>query len=309
MLHTVQPRPLYMPPGLIVPHNPAITAAPMTGGMSVMSGMGQDFPGYGSGGGGGGDGSLSDIVASSVFDLDVTISASYPGTGQTWYNLCTAPADGSAQSAYDFVNGATSSSEASDATFTGTAGDPAAYWLYASEDRQTIASNANTTFTNNLSKSTGGTDFWIAIAFRLASTSGTRQITGTFGASTFRGINISTNGTDIRCTQRQSANAHLVFGTVAATTDYVAIYTRQASSGSYRAWLNDRTGTSGTHTFNSGTNNPDGVPRVGGLPFAAGVLNNNDRVYAVAYGNGYIDSTAAGLIFDEYNSRHGRTYV
>jgi hypothetical protein len=36
-----------------------------------------------------------------VVALDAGIASSYPGSGGTWYNLCDAPADGSAKSAYD----------------------------------------------------------------------------------------------------------------------------------------------------------------------------------------------------------------
>ena len=82
-------------------------------------------------GGGGVVGSLSDVVDSAVFDIDATQSASYGGTGTTWSNLVASPADGAAQSAYDFQlgDGADSSTYP---TFTGTVGDAAAYFMFGS---------------------------------------------------------------------------------------------------------------------------------------------------------------------------------
>jgi hypothetical protein len=53
---------------------------------------------------------LGSLVSSCVFDLDATIAASYSGSGQTWSNLETTPADSEAQTAYDFYLGADSSS-------------------------------------------------------------------------------------------------------------------------------------------------------------------------------------------------------
>lgn len=66
---------------------------------------------------------LGKINASCVYDVDATISASYPGTGSIWSNLCAAPADGQTQSSYNFVNRSPTMY-----TFSGTANDPAAYW-------------------------------------------------------------------------------------------------------------------------------------------------------------------------------------
>lgn len=68
-------------------------------------------------------------IASSVFDLDATKTASYGGTGQTFSNLIVSPADGSAQNVYDFFLGNSAAVEANaDPVFTGLSGDPAAYF-------------------------------------------------------------------------------------------------------------------------------------------------------------------------------------
>jgi hypothetical protein len=88
-----------------------------------------------------------------VFELDAGLSASYGGSGQTWANIVTTPADGSAQTAYDLYRGATSGSEGSDLTFNGSAGANSAneYWSFDSGDYFTLA-GSNTTFLNSLHK-------------------------------------------------------------------------------------------------------------------------------------------------------------
>ena len=64
---------------------------------------------------------LDSVLASTVFHVDAARSASYPGTGTTWANLVTAPADGGLQEDYNFtLHGGL--------TFTGTADDAGAYF-------------------------------------------------------------------------------------------------------------------------------------------------------------------------------------
>lgn len=64
-----------------------------------------------------GDGSLADILSGVVFDLDTSKTSSYSGAGQTWSNLVTAPADGSAQTDYDVWLGRTSGVSTDDPVF------------------------------------------------------------------------------------------------------------------------------------------------------------------------------------------------
>jgi len=61
--------------------------------------------------------SASDTLFTPVFELDAGLAESYPGSGQILYNLTANPADGSAQSAYDFYLGATGNSEGTDPTW------------------------------------------------------------------------------------------------------------------------------------------------------------------------------------------------
>jgi hypothetical protein len=88
----------------------------MTLGLNL--GLGLGFPTASSGGGGGGgDGSLQDVISSACMDLDATQSASYTDPSQTWANLVTSPADGSAQTDYDFFRGVDGTASADDPIF------------------------------------------------------------------------------------------------------------------------------------------------------------------------------------------------
>lgn len=94
---------------------------------------------------------LGEIFPSCIFDLDARIGASYSGTGNTWKNLCAAPADGSSQAAYDFSKHATS------IVFSGTPDDPSGKFVAATTTAQkfTIASG-NTTFLTQLMREGAG---------------------------------------------------------------------------------------------------------------------------------------------------------
>lgn len=92
-------------------------------------------------------------IPTAVFELDAGNSSSYSGSGQTWANIVTSPADGSAQTDYDFYRGITGSSQSSDPTFNGSAGanTSAEYWSFDGGDFfNKITTNG--TFINSLHK-------------------------------------------------------------------------------------------------------------------------------------------------------------
>lgn len=286
--------------------------APMTGGMSVMSGMGQDFPGYGSGGGGG-DGSLSDVIASAVMDLDATISASYSGSGQTWANLCTAPADGAAQTDYDVYRGASSSATTDDPTFNGSAGDPAAYWSVDGGDFFDLI-GSNTTFLNNLHKTTGGQDFWAAICLRFGSITNNQSLWATQDQNAgigVRGQKLSNAASNRPYHLQNGGSASdataTSFAMNSTSTDYCFIVSHSHSGNNTRIWLNNTTAQSISHTYNTTTASASRKLRIGGN--GSTNLNSGGRIYAYSMGNAYLDNTGAADIFSEYNTRHSRTYA
>lgn len=115
---------------------------------------------------------LQDLFPSTVFDLDARMVESYPGSGNTWFNLCSDPADGSAQSSYDFTNNSPST-----LVFNGTAGSPDAFWetnrvTPNAADRFQIPVSSQTDFLKRLSRSDNldSRPFTVALSFRNADT-------------------------------------------------------------------------------------------------------------------------------------------
>lgn len=107
---------------------------------------------YGSGGGGSGGTYHS---ANLVMMFDAGVTASYPGSGQLFQNLVASPADGSAQTDYDFHLGDTSAAEGSDPTFVGTAGTDVSYFSCGESpaaNKYFTKAAANSAFLNGLHK-------------------------------------------------------------------------------------------------------------------------------------------------------------
>jgi len=260
------------------------------------------------------DKSLKAVIASCVFDVDATITESYAGTGQTWANIVPNPADGSTKTAYDFYLGATSGASSDDPTFTGSAGNAAAYFMLDGGDVCSLKSGTNTNFLNNLHKTTGGTDFWMAIALYVADQTAVSVALSTKTTASTIGFNAQFSATeqvrfqqtgDSAATTITSATDHSAI-TIGTPTLIIASY----SGGTLRSWVNGRTKVARTMAFNT-TNTPaSGYLTIGGQG-AGGTskLSNGTRIYAVSMGNGYIDDAQAALIFNAYNTRHGRTYA
>ena len=136
-------------------------------------------------------------IPKAVFELDAGLSASYSGSGQTWANIVTAPADGSGQTAYDFYRGATNGSEGSDPTFNGSAGANSAneYFSFDGGDYLTLV-GSNTTFLNSLHKE-NAVFTWYGF-LRTPTSTGNANLFGTNAQSSSNigiHINISTGGT------------------------------------------------------------------------------------------------------------------
>lgn len=253
---------------------------------------------------------------SPVFDLDSTANISYPGSGQSWKNMVLAPADGAAKSAYDFMLGATSGTSTDDPTFTGTAGNAAAYFSLDGGDFFQIA--ANTAFLASLHKTTGGGAFWLAMAFRNQNpASGYPRFFSTQNASNLQGIRLTTQSTGaVGIAQAGDAsvpaNVWSSQPALANGTDYLLILSCAAGNTNTqrRLWLNNRTKYTTTLTYNTTSTDASNVARIAsGGPSEGGALPSGFRLYAAAMGNSFIDDAEAALIFNTFNARHGRTYA
>jgi hypothetical protein len=255
------------------------------------------------------DGSLSDVIASAVFDLDATQTDSYVGSGTTWANLVTAPADGSAQTAYDFMfgNGSTSTTYP---TFTGTPGDPAAYFLFDGGDYFRLQ-GSKPDFLDSLQKTTGGTSWWLAMTIQWVVNTG--GLFGTSNASSAIGMNIRT-GNDGSMTFRMRGDTNVTAlatptGLLTAGGNAVIIYSFNKDTSTLARWVNTTTASTSSFILN-----PTAADAVGpGEIFSRGDGNfnqaNGARLYSCAMGNEYIDDTKAAAIISLLESRHGRDYT
>ena len=258
--------------------------------------------------------SLRDVVSSAVFDVDATKASSYAGSGQVWTNLIASPADGSAKTAYDFYLGAGVSASTDDPTFTGTAGSPSAYFLLDGGDCFSLKSGANTAFLNALHKTTGGQDFWLAMALYVADQTATSVALSTKTASSTLGFNVQISSAE-QVRFQQTGDATLTTTTSSADHPAVSIGTNTViiasySSGTLRSWVNSSTKVQRAMTFNTTSAAASGFLTIGGQGNAgSSKLANGTRIYAVAMGNAYIDDAQAATIISTYNTRHGRTYA
>jgi len=254
--------------------------------------------------------SVDQFIPSAVLDLDATIFNSYSGSGQVWSNLVPAPADGSAKTAYDFNLGDSSSPATNDPTFTGSAGSPSAY--FALDGGDYFSDPANTAFLNNLQKTTGGTDFWIATAFRFINSGSIQSLWGTSNATTVVGAYANINASNLlqESLRGDTAVVSTVSGSFSALvngTDYLYIVSFGPTQ--VRQWLNSLTKVEATFTKNTCVNNPGGNMNIAARMTGNNKLANGSRVYAFSAGNQYIDNADAARIFDIYSSRHGRNYA
>jgi len=260
-----------------------------------------------------GDGSLADVLASAVFDLDATQSASYPGTGTTWANLVTAPADGSAQTAYDFFTGDGSTSTTYP-TFTGSAGDAAAYWLFDGGDYFKLKSGTNTAFLNALHKTTGGSDWAFVMAWYPPPEDGANDgLFDTRLTGTAEGILIDHNNSE-RITHSQRGDTALsnvaAVQIVTAETPYLVIVSHSHSTNQTRIWVNTTTAEEFSHTYNTTVDNATNPAIIGSRTNgSANRIANGGRVYEVAMFNEYFDNTKAAKIFAALEARHARDYT
>lgn len=256
---------------------------------------------------------LDGVLDSVVFDLDATIADSYGGSGVTWANLTATPADGSAQTAYDFFRG-DGSSGTTYPTFNGSAGDPAAYWSFDGNDYFKLKSGINTAFLNNLHKTTGGADFWYALTMGAVDFSGgnvplfgTRSTVN--NASHGIGYEVQTSE-NIRLAQSNgSAGSLLNLASIAISGDHLLIVSYSHSTNQTKFWMDSATALTNAQTFVTSISNPGQAAVIGAYPAASAFLTNGTKIYSAAMGNEYLDDTKAAALIAHLNVRHGRTYA
>jgi len=257
-----------------------------------------------------GGGSLQDVIASACCDLDATITDSYT-TGQTWANLVAVPADGAGQTDYDFWLGEDGTTSTDDPTFTGTAGDSAAYFLADGGDFFTIKSN--TALINNMHKTTGGSDFWIAMAFYLPTDATLDGMFSSNSSSTtsvgIRSLILSPAQTAFLAQQGDSAQVNAISTNTFTQSSYtIVIFSHSHSTNKTRIWMNSTTNEEFSHTFNTTTSDASDPFRFMFSPNGVEAANGF-RLVNSSIGNEYLDDTKVAAIVDALNIRHNRTYA
>lgn len=255
---------------------------------------------------------LDSVIDSVCCDLDATIAASYSGTGQTWANLIASPADGAAQTAYDFYLGADGLASTNDPTFNGTAGDAAAYWGFDGGDFFQIA-GGNTALLRDAHKTTGGPAITVGWAFKTPSSLSNFFGMGTAGATADHGFRLFSlgGGDDFRWYQTTGLNAITLFTaapTIVADTDYLFLASFDYTAGSFKYWLNSTTGVTETLVSNASTTNAADAFQLGSAGSVAPVPSGF-RTYGFYIFNEILDNTKAAAIINHINARHGRTYA
>lgn len=237
-----------------------------------------------------------------VFTLYAGKSNSYSGSGQTWYNTTSSPADGSAKSAYDFYLGNTSGSDSEDPTFNGTAGNQSSseYFNFDGADDFTIA-GGNTTFTNSLHKDNAV--FTFATLIYLGSLT-TQSILGTTGG-TGNGITLRANASgNITFTQSDGTTAHTIktaAGIVSATTPLMVAISYTESTGVGLIYVN--TGTKTTSTISTSYTTPSSSAANTALTIAGEApgdteLSSGSKMWFAGMWNTALSETQLDTIFN-----------
>jgi len=265
---------------------------------------------------------LSTVIASVCCDLDATLSASYPGSGQTWSNIITSPADSAAQTDYDFWLGLTSTPTTDDPTFTGSANSPAAYFSVDGGDAFKLKSFSSALTLYGMHKSGGsGLVWWVAMAYRHNALFLLSPWGSGWNSPSDSGLYAYLDPDGQRRVGRPTALAEdIAFETVSAndytanddvlaiiscdmtaTTNNIRIWTVSASSQLISKDWGTNTETA-NRTFHIGATSNNVDDTIAELP-------NGARIYSFACGNEFLDDTKAGAIATLLGSRHGRVYL
>jgi len=260
---------------------------------------------------------LDGVLSSACCDIDATQLASYPGTGQTWSNLLSSPADGTPSTAWDLWLGNSDGVEPSppyDPVFTGTAGSQSAYFNNAQEGAIFKFKNQSqpTTLLNAHRKVSGG-PWWFCMVHYLASW-GVDNFLGGVNTTGIRGLTIYMNTSGQLQVWDGSSQVSPAIPAFPRTQYNILIVSCNPtlSSNNIRVWSNSRTSVTGTwvpvgDAVASSNFYLGAAQGAGGNP--SGYTNINYRTKSFAFGNELLDNTKAGLIIDNLNARHGATYA
>lgn len=252
------------------------------------------------------DGDLSSVV----FEVDATQEESYNGSGNTWFNLTSSPADGETQSRYDHLGAEESTTLA---TFNGTAGDTGAYWT--GDGTQYFGINENPTtdpttdFLEGLVNGNGSNPWWCALAFGFDTITWTST---TWGLTVFsqKGLFLQSQSNErlkfgvSNDTGVAQSNYDLNYALGGARDNNVAILSYN-SSDTFRIWQQSTTAVEKSITIGSNSS-VSNIYRFMDTGTSGGPDYLKFRAWAM--GNEFLDNTKAQAIMDNWGTRHGLSY-
>lgn len=260
---------------------------------------------------------MSSIIPSSLWDLDATVAASYGGSGQLWNNLTTSPADGTAQSAYNFYVGDSATHNTTSPTFNGTAGSSAANFSVNGSQYFQIA-NGNTPALTKICLSTGGQPATVVLAFKTPASLGSANFSwfGNSALASGQGVDFIFSS-DGRSFVYNVDNGVVVgvqlatSGSVAVSTNYLYVQTYDHTGGTAEYALNDRALTAGTSPVQTNTTSANGPTQIGYNSNTSGhvPLPNGTLVYGCYGFNAVLTNAQLSAAVTLLNARHGRTYA
>lgn len=226
--------------------------------------------------------------ATVLIDIDATIEDSYPGTGTNFANLT------AAGSTYDFT--------ISGATFTGTAGDGAAYFLMdGSNDLFTLASGTNPDWLRDLHKADASSNGWLIVITYYVTTDNYGILTTQTGG-TASGLRLVNNVNEkMQVIKRGSSNSGAI-STATFTQNAYNVTGFHTNNGTSKFWVNTTTAESLSHVGN-GTTNATRALTIG-EGFGTDDMRADTRVVALCGGSGDLTNTQFLAIMNEYASRH-----
>ena len=243
---------------------------------------------------------FSNVVA----QWDATLSGSYNGFDTYLRNLTTTPVDGSSKAAYDL--------RINNMTFTGTAGLSSAKFVSVGTS-SFFEIDANTTFLNSLHKTIAGQPsqaHTLIMVFKTPNVTTSAYLMSTFNSTTEAGYAVNFNAGALATRQRgDTASVVVASGAVAINTTYLYIESKSAGGTGYSYWVNTRTGTVTTLTFNASTTDSSTNFHIFSRSDAGQGPIANSEFKGAALLNIYCNDTLAGQIADYYNTLHGATYA
>lgn len=263
---------------------------------------------------------LDSLLDSVVYDLDATIAASYPGTGQTWTNLAASPADGEAQTTYDFWLGADGAADGSDPAFTGAAGDAGAYFAMGTTGGVKYFKNkagAITDFIKDAIKdaANGGVASTVgAVIYNVDTSSGafwSNHIAGTSGhgfrveKEVFENFRAVFSGAGQNSVVASSSTA------IPLDSHALVMFSYDPATNTARFWMNSTTAVEVEVIPTTTDQDATSVPFLGvGVTDSLSTGMGDGMRYISAFMlNEYIDNTKAADIFAHFEARHGRDYT